>query len=151
MLLIALRLYVQLMFQFLLISFCNSCRLSYDVRKYQKINLLVPKDSRNSDNMNILSFFFIFLLSFSLLRKRKNDPHLKIILTNIAFLVSILYRFSNPHNKLKSCFTFQLSTHDTIEMKFENEIFNWKYHFRYFDATHKTNHSWNYLQTPKSV
>ena len=121
MLLIALTLYVLLMFQFLLIaismvlqsiffdknfnfSFYNSSRLSYDVRKYQKINLLAPKGSRNSDNMNILSFFFIFLLSFNLLRKRKNDPRLKIILTSIAFLVCILYRFSKPHNKLKSCF-----------------------------------------------
>ena len=66
-------------------SFYNSSRLSYDVRKYQKINLLAPKGSRNSDNMNILSFFFIFLLSFNLLRKRKNDPCLKIILTSIAF------------------------------------------------------------------
>ena len=35
--------------------------------------LSFPKGSRNSDNMNILSFFFIFLLSFNFLRKRKND------------------------------------------------------------------------------
>ena len=76
-------------------SFYNSSRLCYDVRKYQKINLLAPKGSRNSDNMNILSFFFIFLLSFNLLRKRKNDPRLKIILTSIAFLVCILYRLEN--------------------------------------------------------
>ena len=101
-------------------SFYNSSRLCYDVRKYQKINLLAPKGSRNSDNMNILSFFFIFLLSFNLLRKRKNDPRLKIILTSIAFLVCILYRFSKPHNKLKSCFTFQFFTHDTIEIT--NEV-----------------------------
>ena len=66
-------------------SFYNSSRLSYDVRKYQKINLLAPKGSRNSVNMNILSFFFIFLLSFNLLRKRKNDPRLKIILPSITF------------------------------------------------------------------
>ena len=66
-------------------SFYNSSRLCYDVRKYQKINLLAPKGSRNSVNMNILSFFFIFLLSFNLLRKRKNDPRLKIVLTSIAF------------------------------------------------------------------
>ena len=66
-------------------SFCDSSRLSYEVRKYQKVNLLASKVSRNSDNMNILSFFFIFLLSFNLLRKRKNDARLKIILTSIAF------------------------------------------------------------------
>ena len=45
-------------------SFYNSRRLSYDVRIYQKINLLAPKGSRNSENMNILCFFFIFLLFF---------------------------------------------------------------------------------------
>ena len=45
-------------------SFYNSSRLSYEVRKYHKINLLAPKGSSNSDNMNILSFFFISLLSF---------------------------------------------------------------------------------------
>ena len=101
-------------------SFYNSSRLCYDVRKYQKINLLAPKGSRNSDNMNILSFFFIFLLSFNLLRKRKNDPCLKIILTSIAFLVCILHRFSKPHNRLKSCFTCQFFTHDTIEIT--NEV-----------------------------
>ena len=94
--------------------------LSYGVKKYKKINSLAAKGSRNSDNMNILSFFFIFLLSFNLLRKRKNDPRLKIILTSIAFLVCILYRFSKPHNKLKSCFTFQFFTHDTIEIT--NEV-----------------------------
>ena len=77
-------------------SFYNSSRLSYDVRNYQKINLLAPRGSRNSDNMNIVSFFFIFLLSFNLLRKRKNDPCLKVIPTSIAFLVCILYRFSKP-------------------------------------------------------
>ena len=92
-------------------SFYNSSRLSYDVRKYQKINLLVPRSSRNSDNVNILSFFFIVLISFNLLRKQKNDPRLKIILTSTAFLVCILYRFSKPHNRLKSCFTCQFFTH----------------------------------------
>ena len=96
-------------------SFYNSSRLCYDVRKYQKINLLAPKSSRNSDNINILSFFVIFLLSFNFLRKRKNDPHLKIILTSVAFLLCILYRFSKHRNKLKSCFNFQFFTHDTIE------------------------------------
>ena len=82
----------------------NSSRFYYGVRKYQKISLLASKDSKNSGNMNILSFFFIYLLSFNLLRKLKNDPRFKIILTGIAFLVFILYRFSKPHNKLKSCF-----------------------------------------------
>ena len=101
-------------------SFYNSSRLSYDIRKYQKINLLAPKGSRNSDNMNILSFFFIFLLPFNLLRKWKNDPRLKIILTSIAFLVCILYRFSKLYNRLKSCFTCQFFTHDTIEIT--NEV-----------------------------
>ena len=52
-------------------SFYNSSRLSYVVRKYQQNNLLGPKGSRDSDNMNILSFFFIFLLSFNFLRKQK--------------------------------------------------------------------------------
>ena len=65
-------------------SFYNSSRLCYDVRKYQKINLLAPKGSRNSDNMNILSFFFIFLLSFNLLRKRK-----MILASKLFFLVSL--------------------------------------------------------------
>ena len=32
-------------------SFYNGSRLSYEVRKYQKINLLTSKDSSNSDNM----------------------------------------------------------------------------------------------------
>ena len=105
-------------------SFCNSSRLSYDVRKYQKTNLLVPKCSRNSDNMNILSFFsyFCFLLIFLKTGKRKNDPHLKIILTSIAFLVCILYRFSKLHNRLKSCFTCQFFTHGTIEITNEVNI-----------------------------
>ena len=85
-------------------SFYNSSRLCYDVRKYKKNNLLTPRGSRNSDNMNILSFFFVFLLSLNLLKKRKNDPRLKIIFTSVAFLVCILYRFSKPRNKLKSCF-----------------------------------------------
>ena len=50
-------------------SFYNSSRLSYEVREYQKIHLLAPKSSRNSDNMSILSFFFIFLLSFNFFEK----------------------------------------------------------------------------------
>ena len=70
--------------------------------------------------MNILSFFFIFLLFFNFLRKRKNDPLPKIILTSIAFLVCILYRFSKPQNRLKSCLTCQFFTHDTIEIT--NEV-----------------------------
>ena len=94
--------------------------MSYDARKYQKLNLLAPKGSKNFNNMNNLFFFFIFLLSFNLLRKWKNDPRLKIILTSITFLVCIIYRFSKPHNKLKSCFTFQFFTHDTIEIT--NEV-----------------------------
>ena len=97
-------------------SFYNCSIFSYDVSKYQKINLMAPKGSRNSDNMSILSFFLIFLLSFNLLRKRKNDPGLKIILTSIAFLVCNLYRFSKSHNMLKSCFTCQFFTRDTIEI-----------------------------------
>ena len=76
-------------------SFCNSSRLSYDVEKYQKINLLAPKGSSNSDKMNILSFFLIFLLSFNLLRKRKYDPLLKIILTSIAFSCAFFTDFQN--------------------------------------------------------
>ena len=103
-----------------ILVFYNSIRLSYDVRKYQKINLLALKGSRNSDNANILQFFFIFLPSFNLLKKRKNDPRLKIILTSIAFLVCILYRFSKLYNRLKSCFTCQFFTHDTIEIT--NEV-----------------------------
>ena len=103
-------------------SFCNSSRLSYEVRKYQKINLLAPKAGRKSGNMNIFSFLFIFLFSFNFLRKRKNDPPLKIILTSIVFLMCILYRFSNPHNRLTSCFTCQFFTHDTIKKKKKNEV-----------------------------
>ena len=90
------------------------------VRKYQKINLLAPKGSRNFENMNILSFFVIFLLSFNFLRKQKNDPRLKVILTSTAFLVCILYWFSKFHNRLKSCFTCQFFTHDIIEIT--NEV-----------------------------
>ena len=93
--------------------------MSFDVRKYQKITLLAPNGSRNSDNMNILSCLFVFQLSFNLLRKWKNDPRLKIILTSIAFLVCILYRFSKPHNRLKSCFTCKFFTHDTIKITIE--------------------------------
>ena len=75
-------------------SFYNSSRLSYEARKYQKINLLSPKGSSNSDNMNILSVF-IFLLSLNFLRKLKNDPHLKIILTSVTFLDSFFIGFQN--------------------------------------------------------
>ena len=62
----------------------------------------------------------MFLLSFYYSRKRKNDPCIKIILTSIAFLVWIVYRFSKPQNKLKSYFTSQFFTHDTIEIT--NEV-----------------------------
>ena len=74
-------------------SFYNSSRLFYEVRKYQKIDLLASKGRSNSNNLNILSFFLIFLLSFNFLRKRKNDPRFKILLSSIALLVCILYRF----------------------------------------------------------
>ena len=109
-LLIALTLYVLFMFQFLLmvvqaifliktsiLVFAIVSRLPYEVRKYQNINLLAPKGSSNSDDLNILSFYLIFLLSFNFLRKQ-------ITLTCIAFLGCILYRFSKPQNRLKSCF-----------------------------------------------
>ena len=43
-------------------------------------------------------------------------PRLKVILTGIAFLVCILYRFSKPYNRLKSCFACQFFTHDAIEI-----------------------------------
>ena len=65
--------------------------------------------------MSILSFFFIFFLSFIFLRKRKNGFRRKIVLTSIAFLVYIPYRFSEPQNKLKFCFTWQFFTYDTIK------------------------------------
>ena len=101
-------------------SFYSSSRLSYEVRKHQKTNFLAPKGSSNSDNINILSFFFMFLFSFNFLRKRKNDPGLKIILTSIAFLVCILYRFSKTQNRWKSCVACQFFTHETIEIT--NEV-----------------------------
>ena len=100
-------------------SFYNSSRLFYEARKYQKIDLLALKGRSNSDNLNILSFFLIFLLSFNFLRKWKNDPRFKIILSSIALLVCILYRFLKSHNRLKSCFTCQFFTHDIIEIKSE--------------------------------
>ena len=132
MLIIARTLYVLSMFQFLLIAISlvlqsifltKTSNLGFAIAtdclmKYQKIKLLPPKGSRNSDNMNILSFFFIFLLSFNFLRKRKNDHRLKIIL--IALLVCIIYRVWKPHSKLKSCFTCQFFTHNTIEIT--NEV-----------------------------
>ena len=40
-------------------SFYNSSRLSYEVMKYQKINMLTPKGSSNSHNLNTLSFLHI--------------------------------------------------------------------------------------------
>ena len=45
-------------------SFSSSSRLPYDVRKYQRINLLATKG-----NVSTLSFFSILLLSFNFLRK----------------------------------------------------------------------------------
>ena len=66
--------------------------------------------------MNILSFFFIFLLPFNFLRKRKNDTRLIIILISIAFLVCILRGFSKPQNRSKSCFIRQFFTYNTIEI-----------------------------------
>ena len=111
-------------------SFYNSNRLSYEVRKYQKI-----KKSRNSNNMNLLSFFFVFLLSFNFLRKRINDPCFKIILTSIAFLVCILYRFSKPHNRLKSCFTCHFFTHDNIEITSEINISHFQSELSIFAIT----------------
>ena len=110
MLLIAITLYVLLMFQFLLIAVSMVLQSIFLIKTSILVftiaadcyimsgnikNLLAPKGTRNPDNMNILSFFFIFYLSFNLLRKRKNYPCLKIVLTSIAFLVCILYRFSN--------------------------------------------------------
>ena len=90
--------------------------MSYEVRKYQKNNLFAPKGSGNSDNINILYFFFIYLISLNFLRKWENDPRLKIIFTSIAFLVCILIRFSKPWNRLKSCFTCQSFTHGITEI-----------------------------------
>ena len=78
-------------------------------------NLLALKGSSYSDNMHILSSFFIFLLSCNFLRKQKNDPRLKIILISTSFLVCIFHKFSKPQSKLKSCLTCQCFTHDTIE------------------------------------
>ena len=80
--------YVLLFFQFLLIAISMVLQSTFLVKtsilvftiavdcvmmpgNIKKINLLAPEGSRNSDNMNILSFFFIFVLSFNLLRKRK--------------------------------------------------------------------------------
>ena len=122
MLLIALTLYVLLMFQFLLIAISMVLQSIFLIKtsilvftiasgclmwsKKYKINLLAKLISSNFDNMNILSFFFVFLHSFNFFRKQKNDLRLKIIFTHIAFLVCILYRFSKPQNRL-SCFNCQ--------------------------------------------
>ena len=45
-------------------SFYNSSRLCYDVRKYQKINLLAPKGSRNSEYLVLLFHISAFFQSF---------------------------------------------------------------------------------------
>ena len=95
-------------------SFYNSNRLSFDVRKYQKkfIEILTIW-------MSCPSFsYFCFLLIFQ--ENGKMILASNIILTSIAFLVYILYRFSKPHNKLKSSFSFQFFTYDTIEIT--NEV-----------------------------
>ena len=95
-------------------SFYNSNRLSFDVRKYQKkfIEILAIW-------MSCPSFsYFCFLLIFQ--ENGKMILASNIILTSIAFLVYILYRFSKPHNKLKSSFSFQFFTYDTIEIT--NEV-----------------------------
>ena len=122
MLLIALTLYVLWMFRFLLIAISVVLQSIFLIKtsilvftiasgclmwsKKYKINLLAKLISSNFDNMNILSFFFVFLHSFNFFRKQKNDLRLKIIFTHIAFLVCILYRFSKPQNRL-SCFYCQ--------------------------------------------
>ena len=62
--------------------------------------------------------YFCFLLIFQ--ENGKMILASNIILTSIAFLVYILYRFSKPHNKLKSSFSFQFFTYDTIEIT--NEV-----------------------------
>ena len=111
--------YVLLMFQFLLIvisifliktlvfnfSFENSSNWPYEVQKYQKINLLSPKGSSKSGNMNIFSFLFISLLSFNFLGKRK-----MIVASNLFLLVSlpfqweIFYESSDLRTGLNVCF-----------------------------------------------
>ena len=91
-------------------SFHNSSRLRYEVREYQNIRLLAPKD-----NVDILPFLFASLLSLKFLRKRKNDPCLKVIFTRAAFFFCTPYKPSKPQNKLKSCFTCQFFTKDTIK------------------------------------
>ena len=97
-------------------SFYNSSRLPYEVRKYQKINLLASKGRSYSDNMYILPLLFLFLLFKIFLRKRKSDPRLKNYSYQYRFLVYIL---KQPRNRLKSCFTCQFFTHGIIEIKNE--------------------------------
>ena len=94
----------------------NSSRLSYGIKKYQKINFLAPKGSSNSRNMNILSFLYISLLYFNFLRNWKNNPRLKIFLTSVAVLAWISYRSSKLQTWLKSCFTFQFFAYGTIKI-----------------------------------
>ena len=106
--------------------------------KHKKSNLLAPKGSSNSDNINVLSFFFIFLLSFNFLRKRKKDSCLKIILTSIAFLVCILYRFSKPQNRLESCFNCQFFTHNTIKITNEVNTSYFQSEMQYLNLDSKT-------------
>ena len=56
---------------------------------------------------------FVF---FYFLRKWKNEPHLKIVVASVAFLVCVLYRSLKLQHRLKFCFTCQFFTKDTIEI-----------------------------------
>ena len=103
------------------------------VRKYQKTNLLAPKVSSNSDNMNSLSFFsyFWFLLIFWENGKMIIASKLFLVVllvlvvlhSSIPVLSSVIIiysRFSKPQNRVKSCFTCQFFTPDTAEVT--NEV-----------------------------
>ena len=65
-------------------SLGNSSRLPYEVKKYQKSNLLVPKSGSNSGNVNISSFLLIDPLSLNFFIKKKKNP---IALTFFYFRV----------------------------------------------------------------
>ena len=140
MLLIALTLYVLLMFQFMLIAISMVFQSIFLIKTFILVFTISADCLMRSGNIKkitcwhtkvveILVFnknkqyeylvlFLIFLLPFNFLRN-KDDPSLKVIL-NSTLLVYILYRFSNPHYRLKSCFTCQFFTHDTIEIT--NEV-----------------------------
>ena len=128
MLLIVLTLYVLLMSQFLLIAILMVLQSILLIKTSISVLAIAADCLMTSENIKKLTcwhpklvailaiwisfpFFFIFLLSFNFLRKRKNDSPLKIILTSVTFLTCILYRFSNPHNRFKSCFTCQFFTY----------------------------------------